>query len=107
MRGKAWLSLCLCALCLTGAAGAEIALSGTVSAREAVAVTASVGGSVEEVAVRAGEWVEAGEAVATVALTGVYAPADGTVRGIMAEAGDSAAIGRARSRLRAAGEEVA
>ena len=70
MRGKAWLSLCLCALCLTGAAGAEIALSGTVSAREAVAVTASVGGSVEEVAVRAGEWVEAGEAVATVALTG-------------------------------------
>ena len=39
---------------------------------------------------RAGEWVEAGEAVATVALTGVYAPADGTVRGIMAEAGDSA-----------------
>ena len=37
MRGKAWLSLCLCALCLTGAAGAEIALSGTVSAREAVA----------------------------------------------------------------------
>ena len=90
MRGKAWLSLCLCALCLTGAAGAEIALSGTVSAREAVAVTASVGGSVEEVAVRAGEWVEAGESVATVALTGVYAPADGTVRGIMAEAGDSA-----------------
>ena len=90
MRGKAWLSLCLCALCLTGAAGAEIALSGTVSAREAVAVTASVGGSVEEVAVRVGEWVEAGEAVATVALTGVYAPADGTVRGIMAEAGDSA-----------------
>lgn len=90
MRGKAWLSLCLCALCLTGAAGAEIALSGTVSAREAVAVTASVGGSVEEVFVRAGEWLETDEAVASVALTGVYAPADGTVRGVMAEAGDSA-----------------
>ena len=90
MRSKKWLSLCLCALCLTGAARAEIALSGTVAAREAAAVTASVGGSVEEVAVRVGEWVEAGEAVATVALTGVYAPADGTVRGIMAEAGDSA-----------------
>ena len=71
MRGKAWLSLCLCALCLTGAAGAEIALSGTVSAREAVAVTASVGGSVEEVFVRAGEWLETDEAVASVALTGV------------------------------------
>ena len=90
MRGKAWLSLCLCALCLTGAARAEIALSGTVTAREAAAVTANIGGSVEEVFVRAGDRVEAGDVVATVALTGVYAPADGTVRGIMAEAGDSA-----------------
>ena len=90
MRGKAWLSLCLCALCLTGAARAEIALSGTVAAREAAAVTANIGGSVEEVFVRAGDRVEAGDVVATVALTGVYAPADGTVRGIMAEAGDSA-----------------
>ena len=90
MRSKKWLSLCLCALCLTGAARAEIALSGTVAAREAAAVTANIGGSVEEVFVRAGDRVEAGDVVATVALTGVYAPADGTVRGIMAEAGDSA-----------------
>lgn len=90
MRSKKWLSLCLCALYLTGAARAEIALSGTVAAREAAAVTANIGGSVEEVFVRAGDRVEAGDVVATVALTGVYAPADGTVRGIMAEAGDSA-----------------
>lgn len=90
MRSKKWLSLCLCALCLTGAARAEIALSGTVAAREAAAVTANIGGSVEKVFVRAGDRVEAGDVVATVALTGVYAPADGTVRGIMAEAGDSA-----------------
>ena len=90
MRSKKWLSLCLCALCLTGAARAEIALSGTVAAREAAAVTANIGGSVEGVFVRAGDRVEAGDVVATVALTGVYAPADGTVRGIMAEAGDSA-----------------
>ena len=90
MRSKKWLSLCLCALCLTGAARAEIALSGTVTAREAAAVTANIGGSVEKVFVRAGDRVEAGDVVATVALTGVYAPADGTVRGIMAEAGDSA-----------------
>ena len=90
MRSKKWLSLCLCALCLTGAARAEIALSGTVAAREAAAVTANIGGSVEEVFVRAGDRVEEGDVVATVALTGIYAPADGTVRGIMAEAGDSA-----------------
>ena len=90
MRSKKWLSLCLCALCLTGAARAEIALSGTVTAREAAAVTANIGGSVEKVFVRAGDRVEEGDVVATVALTGIYAPADGTVRGIMAEAGDSA-----------------
>ena len=90
MRSKKWLSLCLCALCLTGAAREEIALSGTVTAREAAAVTANIGGSVEEVFVRAGDRVEEGDVVATVALTGIYAPADGTVRGIMAEAGDSA-----------------
>lgn len=90
MRSKKWLSLCLCALCVTGAARAEIALSGTVAAREAAAVTANIGGSVEKVFVRAGDRVEAGDVVATVALTGVYAPADGTVRGIMAEAGDTA-----------------
>lgn len=90
MRSKKLLSLCLCALCLTGVARAEIALSGTVAARETAAVTANTGGSVEEVFVRAGDRVEAGDVVATVALTGVYAPADGTVRGIMAGAGDSA-----------------
>ena len=69
MRSRKLLSLCLCALCLTGAASAEIALSGTVAAREEVAVTASVGGSVEEVFVRAGEWLETDAAVASVALT--------------------------------------
>ena len=90
MRSKRWLALCLAALCLTGTAGAEITLSGTVVARETAAVTANVGGVVEEVYVQAGEWIEAGEAVASVAVTGVYAPADGTVRGVPAEAGGEA-----------------
>lgn len=90
MRGKIWLAMGLCAALLTGAASAEIALSGKVAARETVAVTASVGGVVEEVLVRAGEWIEAGEAAAVTAVTGVYAPADGTVRGVMVQEGDSA-----------------
>ncbi len=90
MRSKGLLALCLSALCLTGAASAEITLSGTVVARETAAVTADVGGAVEEVYVREGEWIEAGDAVASIAVTGVYAPADGTVRGVLAEAGDSA-----------------
>ena len=46
MRSKRWLALCLAALCLTGTAGAEITLSGTVVARETAAVTANVGGVV-------------------------------------------------------------
>ncbi len=90
MRSKAWLSICLCILCLTGAAGAEVAFSGVVAARESAAVTSPIGGSVETVRVRAGDWVEAGETVARVAVTGVYAPTDGAVRGLAAEAGDSA-----------------
>ena len=90
MRSKAWLSICLCILCLTGAAGAEVAFSGVVAARESAAVTSPIGGSVETVLVRAGDWVEAGETVARVAVTGVYAPTDGAVRGLAAEAGDSA-----------------
>ena len=85
MRSKGLLALCLSALCLTGAASAEITLSGTVVARETAAVTADVGGAVEEVYVREGEWIEAGDAVASIAVTGVYAPADGTVRGVLAE----------------------
>ncbi len=91
MRNKVWISLCLCILCLTGTAGAEITLSGMIAAREAVAVTARAGGSVEEVTVRAGDWIETGEVVAAVATTAVYAPTDGTVRGIMTEVGGSAA----------------
>ena len=90
MRSKSLLALCLSILCLAGAASAEITLSGTVVARETAAVTAAIGGAVEDVYVREGEWIEAGDAVASVAVTGVYAPADGTVRGVLAEAGDSA-----------------
>ena len=62
MRSKGLLALCLSALCLTGAASAEITLSGTVVSRETAAVTADVGGAVEEVYVREGEWIEAGDA---------------------------------------------
>lgn len=94
MRAKVWLCAllcaCMCAVCVTGGAEAELTLSGKVAAGEAVAVTAAIGGGVEAVDVRAGDWIEAGDAVASVAVTGVYAPADGVVRGVAAEAGDSA-----------------
>lgn len=90
MRNKIWLSLWLCALCMAGAASAEISLSGVVAAREERAIISGAGGVVESVFVRAGDWIEAGDAVAAVGLSGVYAPADGVARGISAQAGDNA-----------------
>ena len=91
MRSKRIWTICLAALCLTGAASAETAFTGSVIARETVSISADVGGTVESVALRAGDRVEVGETVATVSATAVYAPADGTVRGIFAQTGDSAA----------------
>ena len=91
MRNRRLWAICLAAaLCLGGAAQAEAFFTGTVAARETVSVVADVGGTVESLSVRAGERVEAGQTVATVSATGVYAVADGTVRGLTAQQGDSA-----------------
>lgn len=91
MRNRRLWAICLAAaLCLGGAAQAEAFFTGTVAARETVSVVADVGGTVESLSVRAGERVEAGQTVATVRATGVYAVADGTVRGLTAQQGDSA-----------------
>ena len=87
---RLWAICLAAALCLGGAAQAEAFFTGTVAARETVSVVADVGGTVESLSVRAGERVEAGQTVATVRATGVYAVADGTVRGLTAQQGDSA-----------------
>lgn len=67
---------------------AEVSFDGTVISQETVAVEAPFGGLVDEVALRRGDVVKVGDAVATLTTTKVYAPADGVVSGIFAREGD-------------------
>ncbi|NLD60629.1 MAG: HlyD family efflux transporter periplasmic adaptor subunit [Clostridiales bacterium] len=62
---------------------------GTVVSGASVAVRSAVGGDVEAVAVRAGELVEAGDVLATLRTTKVYAAQDGTISAVFGAAGDA------------------
>lgn len=79
------------AMLLNCAAHAEISFEGKVVASETKPVLAPFGGMVDEVALRAGDLVEIGDDVATIATTKVYAAADGIVSGVFAREGDDAA----------------
>lgn len=81
----------MAAMLLNCAAYAEISFEGKVVASETKPVLAPFGGMVDEVALRAGDLVEIGDDVATIATTKVYAAADGTVSGVFAREGDDAA----------------
>ena len=74
-------------------ARAELLLEGTVAAGTAQNVTAPLGGTVQSASVRAGEWVEQDDIVARLTPVRVYAPMDGTIRGLTAQKGDSAQDG--------------
>ena len=86
------LSLCvlaaLMAALLCGQALAQVSFSGTVVSRETVAVSAPFGGLIEKIALRKGDPVRVGDAVATIKTTKVYAEMDGVVSGVFAQAGD-------------------
>lgn len=69
----------------------SVDFDGTVVSGVSRAVTASVGGTVESVAVRAGQKVEAGDVLATLATEKVYATRAGTVSAVFGAAGDSVA----------------
>ena len=75
---------------LCAAAHAELMLDGTVTCMPGVAQEASMGGTVSEVYVQAGDYVHAGDAVARLTPTRVYAPCDGTVEALFAAPGQSA-----------------
>ncbi|MDO4355644.1 MAG: HlyD family efflux transporter periplasmic adaptor subunit [Clostridia bacterium] len=66
-----------------------VEFDGTVVSGVSRAVTTSVGGTVESVAVRAGQKVEAGDVLATLRTEKVYATQDGTVSAVFGAAGDS------------------
>lgn len=82
----------LAAMLLCSAACAEnVTLEGTVVARESAVVYAPVGGTVAEVCVTVGQTVAAGDVIARLKTTKVYATEAGTVTGVFGQPGDDAA----------------
>jgi len=67
---------------------AQVTFQGTVVSRETIAVSAPFGGLIDRIALRKGDPVRVGDAVATIRTTKVYAEMDGTVSGIFAREGD-------------------
>ncbi|MDO5324720.1 MAG: HlyD family efflux transporter periplasmic adaptor subunit [Clostridia bacterium] len=78
-----------CALLAQGALAETISFTGTVSAKTTSEVYAPIGGTVESVSAVAGQQVRAGDVLATLATTKVYASEDGVITGLFAQAGDS------------------
>ena len=68
----------------------SLILSAAVEAVQTVALTAPASGELAPFTVRTGDAVSAGETLFTVEPVKVYAPFDGTVSGVFAEAGDIA-----------------
>lgn len=86
---KKTLSILLAGLLLCGTALAEtITMTGSVVATDTQTVSAPVGGKVAAVYVSAGDHVKAGDVLATIATTKVYAKEDGTAY-VFGEAGDA------------------
>ena len=83
--------LLLCLPVLLGAALAEEQFDGQVVAGEAVSVTAPFGGTVKSIGLKQGAQVAVNDGILTLSTTRVLAPEDGTVRGVFAGEGDSAA----------------
>jgi len=85
------LAVVLCAmLALPGAFAESLTLSGTVVPASTDPVYAPIGGTVESVAVQAGQKVQAGDILYTLKTTKVYADKNGTVTGIFGKPGDDA-----------------
>ena len=89
MKFRKALSVLMLAAMLSGSAGA-VSFTGTVAASDTVEVYAPIGGSVESVDVSVGQRVQAGDVLATLETTKIYAPEDGVITGIFGEPGDSA-----------------
>ena len=89
--GKAILTGALtCALLASGALAETISFTGTVAAKSTSEIYAPIGGTVESVSVVAGQQVRAGDVLATLATTKVYAEEGGVITGLFAQIGDSA-----------------
>ena len=81
----------VCCLVLGAASASALTASGTVTPGKTVTVSAPIGGTVETVNVEKGMTVAAGDVLAVMKTSKVYAPEDGTVTGVFAAPGDDAA----------------
>lgn len=92
---KKWAAFLMAAIvCLGGCAAQaeEITLTGQIVPGDTITVKAPYGGTVEDFALRAGDKAAAGELLVPIATDKVYASCDGTVSGLFAGEGDSAAL---------------
>ena len=86
------LAALFCAAMILSAAAAEtLSLNGTVIAGESIPVYAPIGGTVGEVTAEAGQRIAADDVLYVMKTEKVYAEESGTVTGIFARPGDSAA----------------
>ena len=93
MKGRFFKVLAAASACLMlmqGALAESISFNGTVGVSDTAEVYAPIGGTVESVEVEVGQRVSAGDAIATLATTKVYATESGTVTGVFGQPGDSA-----------------
>lgn len=89
MKFRKFLSILVFCALITGSASA-ISFTGSVAASDTIEIYAPIGGTVESVEVSAGQKVQAGEVLASLETTKVYASEDGIITGIFGEPGDSA-----------------
>lgn len=89
MFRKSLAILAALALLMTGSAMAETTFEGTVVAGATASVTAPFGGVIDSFSLRAGSIIHAGDVIATVETTKVYAPSAGAVTAIFAQPGDN------------------
>ena len=90
MRRILGLLLLAAILTVTAAGAAELSYEGTVTAGETVLIRAGYGGKITGCALRTGDLIREGEAVAEIETTRVYAPVEGTVSGLYIAEGDQA-----------------
>ena len=90
MRRILGLLLLAAILTVTAAGEAELSYEGTVTAGETVLIRAGYGGKITGCALRTGDLIREGEAVAEIETTRVYAPVEGTVSGLYIAEGDQA-----------------
>ena len=81
--------LCL-VLTMTCACAEDITLSGKIIPTETIQIYAPISGTVEGVAVEAGQKIGAEDEIYTMKTTKIYADHDGTVSGVFGQAGDDA-----------------